>query len=282
MWRDGAVDVGGSTARSRRRRAGGRQKSQASRRARMTPHAQRFCRRSRKTRSSFEQRSSAQADENWCRPRTTGKNAISPVSVHPDHAGMPVTLPRKSDGNMRCDGSDVVWLLQPSDEKSAVDERGRVHGAPELSPLKKRLVGEKMRVDYRTTSERRRYRNSRRKWTRLRRQDKKQRCCCAHFDADRAAAEIERAGSTLTPQALATFAQQARKRMRDANGGYRRDHLRARPAGSSDRPQERAPALACAASGEKSAFPVLFRSGAPKGFEPSDNAPDTLQSSTSR
>lgn len=46
-------------------------------------------------------------------------------------------------------------------------------------------------------------------------------------DADRAAAEIERVGPTLTPQALATFARQARKRMRDAKGGYRRDHLRA-------------------------------------------------------
>ena len=43
----------------------------------------------------------------------------------------------------------------------------------------------------------------------------------------RAAAEIERSGPTLTPQALATFARQARKRMRDAKGGYRRDHLRA-------------------------------------------------------
>ncbi len=43
----------------------------------------------------------------------------------------------------------------------------------------------------------------------------------------RAAAEIERAGPTLTPQALATFARQARKRMRDAKGGDRGGHLRA-------------------------------------------------------
>jgi site-specific DNA recombinase len=49
----------------------------------------------------------------------------------------------------------------------------------------------------------------------------------SRLDADRAAAEIERAGPTLTPQALATFARHARKRMRDAKGGYRRDHLRA-------------------------------------------------------
>jgi hypothetical protein len=85
---------------------------------------------------------------------------------------MPVTLPRESDGNMRRDGSDVVWLLQPSDEKSAVDERGRVHGAPELSPVKELLAAEKFRVDYRARSERRRCRSSRPKCPRLRGQDK--------------------------------------------------------------------------------------------------------------
>ena len=46
-------------------------------------------------------------------------------------------------------------------------------------------------------------------------------------DADRAATAQEQAGPTVTPQALATFARQARKRMRNAAGGYRRDHLRA-------------------------------------------------------
>ena len=96
-----------------------------------------------------------------------GKHAILPVAVHPDHAGMPVTLPRESDGNMRRDGSDVVWLLQPSDEKSAVDERGRVHGAPELSPVKELLAAEKFRVDYRARSERRRCRSSRPKCPRM-------------------------------------------------------------------------------------------------------------------
>jgi len=93
------------------------------------------------------------------------------VAVHPDHAGMPVTLPRESDGDMRRDGSDVVRLLQPSDEKSAVDERGRVHGAPELSPVKELLAAEKFRVDYRARSERRRCRSSPRTCTRLRGQD---------------------------------------------------------------------------------------------------------------
>jgi site-specific DNA recombinase len=37
----------------------------------------------------------------------------------------------------------------------------------------------------------------------------------------------ERAGPTITPQALKTFARTARKRMRTDGGGYRRDHLRA-------------------------------------------------------
>jgi site-specific DNA recombinase len=49
----------------------------------------------------------------------------------------------------------------------------------------------------------------------------------SRIDTDHAAAEIERAGPTLTPEALTTFARHARKRMRDAKGGYRRDHLRA-------------------------------------------------------
>jgi site-specific DNA recombinase len=42
-----------------------------------------------------------------------------------------------------------------------------------------------------------------------------------------AEAAIERLGPTMTPQALKTFARQARKRMRTESGGYRRDHLRA-------------------------------------------------------
>jgi hypothetical protein len=94
-----------------------------------------------------------------------------PEGVHSDHAGTPVTLPRESDGNVRRDGSDAIWLLQPTDIKQAVDERGRVHGAPELSPVKELLAAEKFRVDYRARSERRRCRSSRRKCIRLRGQD---------------------------------------------------------------------------------------------------------------
>jgi hypothetical protein len=49
----------------------------------------------------------------------------------------------------------------------------------------------------------------------------------ARADAERAQEAIERAGPSITPRSLKTFARQARKRMRTENGGYRRDHLRA-------------------------------------------------------
>ena len=50
----------------------------------------------------------------------------------------------------------------------------------------------------------------------------------ARVDAERAEDAIERSGPTIiTPQALKTFARQARRRMRTESGGYRRDHLRA-------------------------------------------------------
>jgi hypothetical protein len=49
----------------------------------------------------------------------------------------------------------------------------------------------------------------------------------ARLDAERAEDAIDRAGPTITPQTLRTFARTARKRMRTDNGGYRRDHLRA-------------------------------------------------------
>jgi DNA invertase Pin-like site-specific DNA recombinase len=49
----------------------------------------------------------------------------------------------------------------------------------------------------------------------------------ARADAERAEDAIERRGPSITPQALKTFARQARKRMRTESGGYRRDHLRA-------------------------------------------------------
>jgi hypothetical protein len=48
----------------------------------------------------------------------------------------------------------------------------------------------------------------------------------ARADAERAEGALDRLGPTITPQALKTFARQARRRMRTESGGYRRDHLR--------------------------------------------------------
>src|SRR5437588_13093715 len=49
----------------------------------------------------------------------------------------------------------------------------------------------------------------------------------ARLDAERAEDAIDRAGPSITAQALKTFARTARKRMRIEGGGYRRDHLHA-------------------------------------------------------
>jgi hypothetical protein len=49
----------------------------------------------------------------------------------------------------------------------------------------------------------------------------------ARADAERAEGAFDRAGPSITPEALKTFASQARRRMRTESGGYRRDHLRA-------------------------------------------------------
>jgi site-specific DNA recombinase len=49
----------------------------------------------------------------------------------------------------------------------------------------------------------------------------------ARADAERAEGAHDRVGASITPQALKTFASQARRRMRTETGGYRRDHLRA-------------------------------------------------------
>lgn len=48
----------------------------------------------------------------------------------------------------------------------------------------------------------------------------------ARADAERAEGALDRAGPSITPQALKIFASQARRRMRTESGGYRRDHLR--------------------------------------------------------
>src|SRR5262249_52318417 len=97
-------------------------------------------------------------------------------------------------------------------------------------------------------------------------------CCIAIAprDAERAEDAIER----LTPQALKTFARQARKRMRTESGGYRRDHLRPLPPRVAVDAQEirimGRKAYCCVRSSRLRAqrrrvlaCPVLYRNGAP-------------------
>jgi len=61
-----------------------------------------------------------------------GKHAILPVAGRPDHARVPVMMPRESDGKLRRGGSETAWPVRPDSTKHPVDERGRLHGAPEL------------------------------------------------------------------------------------------------------------------------------------------------------
>lgn len=103
----------------------------------------------------------------------------------------------------------------------------------------------------------------------------------ARADAERAEGALDRAGPSITPQALKIFASQARRRMRTESGGYRRDHLRAlaqrievdakevrimdRKARSCERSSphqaQKRQVLEC---------PVLYRSGAPGTIRTSD------------
>ncbi len=90
-----------------------------------------------------------------------------------DYGGMPVTLPRESDGKMRRDGSGAAWFLQPGDQNHPVDERGRVHGAPGFSTIAALPRAAKNRVECRNTTEQIRCRRSLAKDDRLRWPDKR-------------------------------------------------------------------------------------------------------------
>ncbi len=61
-----------------------------------------------------------------------GTHAILPVAALADPAGSACELPRESDGDMRRDGSEAAEWLRSVCTEPAVDERGRVHGAPDL------------------------------------------------------------------------------------------------------------------------------------------------------
>ena len=103
----------------------------------------------------------------------------------------------------------------------------------------------------------------------------------ARADAERAEDAIERLGPSITPQALKTFARQARKRMRTEGGGYRRDHLRALAQRVEVDTKEvrilgsksvllRTLVAASSAKRRVLALPVLYRSGAPERIRTSD------------
>jgi hypothetical protein len=101
-----------------------------------------------------------------------GKHDILPVAKRSDHAGLPVMMPRDSDGKLRRDGSETVQPVRPDSMKRPVDERGRLHGAPELDPKAEQRIAAKLRVEFTNAKEKRRCRKRLPIATRLRRQDK--------------------------------------------------------------------------------------------------------------
>ena len=97
-------------------------------------------------------------------------HAAAPIARRPDRAGLPVTTFRQSDGKVRHDGSRAA----NKQRCYAVAERGRLHGASELDARVRDRGLEHRIVYYRSLEEERRWRESRGKYDRLRRQDKRQ------------------------------------------------------------------------------------------------------------
>ena len=102
-----------------------------------------------------------------------GTHVILPVAdtlaVPSDHARLPVMMLRQSDGKMRRDGSSAA-RPQPT---QPVDERGGLHGAPELSSVGEQRTAAKRTRTLRAIEERRRWRRRSDLSPRLGRQDKK-------------------------------------------------------------------------------------------------------------
>jgi len=67
-----------------------------------------FCRRSRRTRSSFEQRKSAQADPSWCRSRTTG-SALSCGMACPSSPGEGTGVAGREARAVHNRYGDMLW-----------------------------------------------------------------------------------------------------------------------------------------------------------------------------
>jgi hypothetical protein len=101
-----------------------------------------------------------------------GTHVILPAAAHlrvrSDRAGLPVMWLRHANGKMRRDGSHAAGT-QP---RHAVDERGRLHGAPELSMQAALLTVANDRKCLTSRTERRQWLRSRNYPDRLRLQDK--------------------------------------------------------------------------------------------------------------
>lgn len=101
-----------------------------------------------------------------------GTHAILPVATHVtckvDHAGVPVMWLRHADGKMRRDGIPAALLQRPY----AVDERGRVHGAPGLAAVVAHRVQAWRRGPCRKRERKREWVRAERRHDRLRGQDK--------------------------------------------------------------------------------------------------------------
>jgi hypothetical protein len=101
-----------------------------------------------------------------------GTHAILPVAMHlmckVDHAGVPVMWLRHADGKLRRDGFPAALLQRPH----AVDERGRVHGAPGLAVVVVHRVQAWRRGPCRKRERKRGWVRSSRRHGRLRGQDK--------------------------------------------------------------------------------------------------------------
>ena len=108
--------------------------------------------------------------------RKDGKHDILPAATRIerslDRVGVPVMLPRMSDGKMHRDGQSAAVRWQPD---NAVAECGRVHRAPELSLVKGPRVVANYRVSCRRKKEERLWRRRRARQRELRGRDKRPR-----------------------------------------------------------------------------------------------------------
>ncbi|MHC1547917.1 hypothetical protein [Phyllobacterium sp. K27] len=102
----------------------------------------------------------------------TGSTISRLWPVNPDHARMPVMLPRKSDSDMRRDGSNAA-CEQPD---QAIDERGRVRGVPDLEHFAGLRTMASRRVAFTVMEEEWRWRRLAGRRAQIRGRDKSARC----------------------------------------------------------------------------------------------------------